>query len=91
ERWHPVPEALPETPVASWHIRSERETLCRFSDHHLLFTIHTRFAPVSAIAHYPEAQADLLCALQNLDAEETEYFGGAVKCQMIEDYLRTLN
>ena len=91
ERWHPVPEALPETPVATWHIRSERETLCRFSDQYLLFTIHTRFAPLAAIAHYPAAQADLLRTIQGLDDEETDYFGGTVKCQMIEDYLRALS
>lgn len=90
ERWHPIPEPLPETPVCAWHIRSERETLCRFSDDYLLFTINTRFQPLAAITQYPEAQADLQATIAALDADEIDYFGGAEKCQMIQDYLRKL-
>tara|TARA_B100001057_G_scaffold498664_1_gene606458 strand:- start:1433 stop:2248 length:816 start_codon:yes stop_codon:yes gene_type:complete len=91
ERWHPAEEPLPKTPVHTWYIRSERETLCRFSDEHLLFTINTRFQPLAAIADHPEAQQDLLATLGNLDADEVDYFGGARKCAMLTEYLHSLN
>ena len=91
ERWHPIEEPLPQTPVETWHIRSERETLCRFSEEHLLFTINTRFQPLAAIAHYPQAQEDLLATLENLDADEVDYFGGARKCAMLIEYLKSLS
>ena len=90
ERWHPSPEPLPSTPVSAWYVRSERETLCRFSDDYLLFTINTRFQSLAAIAAYPAAQADLLDTICGLDADEADYFGGSDKCQMIEDFLRSL-
>ena len=81
---------MPKTPVATWHIRSERETLCRYSDEHLLFTINTRFQPLAAIVDYPKAQADLRATLMNLDADEVDYFGGPDKCEMLIGYLGSL-
>ena len=90
QRWHPVEEPLPQTPVATWHIRSERETLCRYSDEHLLFTINTRFQPLAAIVDYPQAQADLRATLMNLDTDEVDYFGGPDKCEMLIGYLESL-
>ena len=90
QRWHPVEEPLPQTPVSTWHIRSERETLCRFSEEHLLFTINTRFQPITAIAEHPKAQADLQATLMNLDADEVDYFGGPDKCAMLIEYLESL-
>jgi hypothetical protein len=89
-RWHPAEEPLPPTPVATWHIRSERETLCRYSEEHLLFTINTRFQPLAAIVDYPQAQADLRTTLMNLDTHEVDYFGGPNKCEMLIGYLESL-
>ena len=90
ERMHLSAENNIEGTPEQWFLRSERETLCRFSDGFLLFTINVRFAPLRDIAQHPEALADLMTSLERLDTNEIDYFGGNDKFHRLSDYLSTL-
>lgn len=91
ERMHLAPEGEIAGSPENWFLRSERETLCRFHDDYLLFTINVRFAPLRDIAHYPEALADLIASLSRFDTEEIDYFGGGPKYQRLAEYLAGLH
>lgn len=87
QRMHLAPEGEIVGSPQQWILRSERETLCRFHDDYLLFTINVRFAPLRDIAHYPQALEDLIASLSRFDAEEIDYFGGGAKYQRLGEYL----
>ena len=90
QRMHLAPEGEIEGPPDRWFLRSERETLCRFHDDYLLFTINVRFAPLREIVHYPSALEDLATSLSHFDADEIDYFGGDAKYHRLSEYLRDL-
>lgn len=87
ERFHTTPEENLQGHPSTWFVRSERETICRFSEDYVLFTINVRFAPLSEIAAYPEARMDLKKSLQGFDADEMTYFGGDKKIQRLMSFL----
>jgi hypothetical protein len=90
ERMHLAPEGEIAGSPENWFLRSERETLCRFHDDYLLFTINVRFAPLRDIVHYPLALEDLTASLSRFDSEEIDYFGGGPKYQRLGEYLAGL-
>ena len=87
ERLHLSAEGNIASTPQRWFLRSERETLCRFSDGLLLFTINVRFAPLCDISKYPQALADLMTSLARFDTHEIDYFGGDDKFHRLSDYL----
>ena len=89
ERLHLSAEGNIAGPPEQWFLRSERETLCRFSDGFLLFTINVRFAPLRDISQHPKALADLKTSLARFDLDEIDYFGGADKFHRLLNYLST--
>lgn len=89
ERLHLSAEVNIAGTPEQWFLRSERETLCRFSDGFLLFTINVRFAPLRDISRHPEALADLMASLARFDMDEIDYFGGNDKFHRLLDYLST--
>ena len=89
ERLHLSAEGNIAGPPEQWFLRSERETLCRFSDGFLLFTINVRFAPLRDISQHPKALADLKTSLARFDLDEINYFGGTDKFHRLLDYLST--
>ena len=89
ERLHLSAEGNIAGPPEQWFLRSERETLCRFSDGFLLFTINVRFAPIRDISQHPKALADLKTSLARFDLDEINYFGGTDKFHRLLDYLST--
>ena len=90
ERLHLSPEAAITTQPHQWFVRSERETLCRFAEEFLLFTINVRFAPLRDISRYPEALVDLQTSLKTFDSDEIEYFGGRQKFDRLCNYLSAI-
>ena len=90
ERLHLSAESNIAGAPEQWFLRSERETLCRFSDGFLLFTINVRFAPLRDISQHPKALADLKTSLARFDLDEIDYFGGNDKFHRLCDYLSTL-
>ena len=91
QRFNLSPEDLPESHPRNWYIRSERETVCKLDEHFLLFTINTEFYPLKAIFDYEQARSDLVAAIDALDANQKEYFGGLDKCFKVLSYLDTAN
>lgn len=91
KRQHLKPEGAISGMPDQWYLRSERETLCRFSDDFLLFTINVRFAPLRDVFRYPVALADLQTSLAVFDEDEVAYFGGADKYRRLRAYLATAN
>lgn len=91
QRKHLRAENPLDTPPNQWFVRSERETICRFSEDYALFTINVRFAPLKEIASYPVARADLSAALSKFDADEITYFGGRKKYQQLCAYINSLD
>ena len=89
ERLHLSAEGNIAGTPEQWFLRSERETLCRFSDGFLLFTINVRFAPLRDISQHPKALADLKTSLARFDLDEIDYFGGADKFHRLLNYLST--
>ena len=89
ERLHLSAEGNIAGTPEQWFLRSERETLCRFSDGFLLFTINVRFAPLRDISQHPKALADLKTSLARFDPDEIDYFGGADKFHRLLNYLST--
>ena len=76
-------EKFPKGMVKDWIVRSERETLCKFSNNHSLFAINVRFQKLSSILKYQEAIEGLKRSLENMDQEEINYFGGNRKVDKI--------
>ena len=91
ERLHLSPEGAINAKPDQWFVRSERETLCRFSDDYLLFTINVRFAPLRDISRYPQALIDLQTSLKTFDSDEIEYFGGRHKFDRLCNYLSAID
>tara|TARA_Y100000816_G_scaffold100781_1_gene70273 strand:- start:314 stop:1108 length:795 start_codon:yes stop_codon:yes gene_type:complete len=83
QRMHLKTEKFPKGMVKDWIVRSERETLCKFSNNHSLFAINVRFQKLSSILKYQEAIEGLKRSLENMDQEEINYFGGNRKVDKI--------
>lgn len=88
--FHDNTEETLVTPVSSWFVRSEQQTLCRLSERYLLFTIRIICAPLQHIQYYPRAQGDLLKSLAGLDEDEIVHFGGLAKWRQLTDYVDSL-
>ena len=87
KRFHLSQEiSLPDDP-ATWFIRSEKETLCRFHEDYSLFTINVIFQPLSLIHDHPEQKRDLISSINTFDSEEINYFGGEEKVRFLQKYL----
>lgn len=86
-RMHLKAEEFPKGMVKDWIVRSERETLCKFSDDHSLFAINVRFQKLSSILKFQEAIEGLKRSLENMDQEEIDYFGGNKKVDKIFEFI----
>ena len=95
ERFHPEPEDwdLPPDPAgcAALCIRSERQTLRKFDDGALLFTIAVSVHPLAEIRAFPAAVADLLQAIAAMSPDERNAFGYQHHGDALVTYLRGLN
>ena len=87
QRMHLKAEEFPKGMVKDWIVRSERETLCKFSDDHSLFAINVRFQKLSSILKFQEAIEGLKRSLENMDQEEINYFGGNRKVDKIFEFI----
>ena len=87
QRMHLKAEEFPKGMVKDWIVRSERETLCKFSDYHSLFAINVRFQKLSSILKFQEAIEGLKRSLENMDQEEIDYFGGNRKVDKIFEFI----
>ncbi len=87
QRFHPETSAQTLGDPATWIVRSERETLCRFTDDLALFTIDVRFADLAVIHAFPQARQDLASSLSGFDDDEINYFGGREKVRKLSAYL----
>ncbi|MEM7080864.1 MAG: heme-dependent oxidative N-demethylase subunit alpha family protein [Pseudomonadota bacterium] len=76
-----------ESPVDTWVMRCERQTLYRLTEAHLLFAIRIRSADLSAIAAHRESMQALCRALQQMDTRQIAYFGGQAKHQHLLAWL----
>ena len=76
------------TDPSSWYIRSEKETLCRFHKDYSLFTINVLFEPLNKIVDYPDALRGLIKSLETFDEDESVYFGGSDKINILLEYLK---
>ena len=88
KRFHLKEEDSLRTCPSSWYIRSEKETLCRFHKHYSLFTINVLFEPLNKIINYPEALKGLIKSLETFDEDESVYFGGSNKINILLEYLK---
>ena len=94
ERFHPDPEVWDPAPDAEacgrLFVRTEFQTLRKFDNQALLFTIGVGSHRLAGIRHYPAAIDDLLLAIGAMSADERQAFGyrhhGNALCQ----YLRAL-
>ena len=76
------------TDPSCWYIRSEKETLCRFHQDYSLFTINVLFEPLNKIVDYPDALRGLIKSLETFDEDESVYFGGSNKINILLEYLK---
>jgi len=88
KRFHLKEEDSLRTCPSSWYIRSEKETLCRFHEDYSLFTINVLFEPLNKIVNYPDALKGLIKSLETFDEDESVYFGGANKINILLEYLK---
>ena len=88
KRFHLKEEDSLRTCPSSWYIRSEKETLCRFHEDYSLFTINVLFEPLNKIVNYPYALKGLIKSLETFDEDESVYFGGANKINILLEYLK---
>ena len=65
-----------------------RESICKFSEKFSLFSINVRFQKLSYILDFDEAKTSLFQSLQNFDDDESSYFGGKMKINLLLDYLK---
>ena len=84
---HLTPEGFPRGNVKDWIVRSERETLCKFSEDYSLFAINVRFQKLSSILMFEDAILGLRRSLEGMDQKEIDYFGGNKKVQKIFDFI----
>ncbi len=90
ERFYLEPEGWPEEPIEKWYVRSERETICKYSDKYSLFAINVRFQPLRAIKDHENAREGLINSLENFDKDEIDYFGGLKKHDSLLKHLHSL-
>ena len=90
ERFYLEPEGWPEEPIEEWYVRSERETICKYSEAYSLFAINVRFQPLYAVKDYKEAKKGLINSLEKFDNEEINYFGGIKKHDALLKHLHSL-
>ena len=88
KRFHLKEEDSLRTCPSSWYIRSEKETLCRFHEDYSLFTINVLFEPLNKIINYPDALKGLIKSLETFDEDESVYFGGSNKINILLEYLK---
>ena len=81
-------ERLKSNDPSNWFIRTERESICKFSEKFSLFSINVRFQKLSYILEFDEAKTSLFESLQNFDDDESNYFGGRLKINLLLDYLK---
>lgn len=77
--------------AASWHFRSERQTLLRLDERFVLFVIGTTFAPVQDLVRHPSAIKPLAQSLAAMTDDEIRYFGGVEKYRRITEYVGSLS
>ena len=87
ERMHLKTEEFPKGMVKDWIVRSERETLCKFSNDYSLFAINVRFQKLSTILKFEEAIEGLKRSVENMDQEEIDYSGGIRKVDKIFEFI----
>ena len=90
ERFYLEPEGWPEEPIEEWYVRSERETICKYSDKYSLFAINVRFQPLRVIRDYENAKRGLIDSLESFDKYEIDYFGGVSKHDALLKHLHSL-
>ena len=88
KRFHLKEEDSLLTDPSSWYIRSEKETLCRFHEDYFLFTINVLFEPLNKIVDNPDALKGLIKSLETFDEDESVYFGGSNKINILLEYLK---
>ena len=88
KRFHDRSEKLKNTNPNYWFIRTERESICKFSERFSLFSINVRFQKLSYIHDFNDAKVSLIQSLQKLDEDESNYFGGKKKINLLLDYLK---
>ena len=88
KRFHLKEEDSLLTDPSCWYIRSEKETLCRFHQDYSLFTINVLFEPLNKIVDYPAALRGLIKSLETFDEDESVYFGGSNKINILLEYLK---
>ncbi len=86
-RFHLKEEEFLKSHPSKWFIRSEKETLCRFHEEYFLFTINVLFQPLKIIFNYPEQRRNLILSIKALDKDESDYFGGRRKINILLEYL----
>ena len=93
-RFHPQPEVWPAslgvTDCAGLCMRSETQTLRKFGDGALLFTIRVRRFPLGEIRAYPDAVTDLLAAVSALSDDERQATVFSRHGETLVRYLRGL-
>ena len=87
QRMHLTTEGYPNGSVENWIVRSERETLCKFSKDYSLFAINVRFQKLSSILMFDDAIRGLKTSLEGMDQKEIDYFGGNKKVEKICDFI----
>tara|TARA_B100000073_G_scaffold264521_1_gene224182 strand:+ start:569 stop:1351 length:783 start_codon:yes stop_codon:yes gene_type:complete len=87
KRFHLEEEDKLQSNPSKWFIRSEKETLCRFHDEYSLFTINVLFQPLKLIHQYPAQKQALIKSLSSFDNDESIYFGGEDKINILLEYL----
>ena len=84
---HLKTEGFPKGSAKDWIVRSERETLCKFSEDYSLFAINVRFQKLSSILLFKDAIKGLKRSLESMDQKEIDYFGGNKKVEKIFDFI----
>jgi len=87
KRFHLKEEESLKTNPSEWFIRSEKETICRYHEDYSLFTINVLFQPLKEIFNHPQQKQNLINSLEQLDEDESYYFGGNTKISILLEYL----
>ena len=87
KRFHLKEEEPLKTNPSEWFIRSEKETICRYHEDYSLFTINVLFQPLKEIFNHPKQKQNLINSLEQLDEDESYYFGGNTKISILLEYL----
>ena len=87
KRFHLKEEEPLKTNPSEWFIRSEKETICRYHEDYSLFTINVLFQPLNEIFNHPKQKQNLINSLEQLDEDESDYFGGNTKISILLEYL----